>query len=259
VTASGSFRLVSLTLGTFAVGTGSFVIAGILPLVSDSFGVSVTTAGQLVTVFAIAYAVCSPVLAAATGGSGTALAVLLFAFGVGAIVGNFGAGSLTDRLPSRSVINLAVVIGAINYALLPLSSAYFATALIAIAISGVCGYAVVVPQQHRLIAISLASAPLVIALNASAVYIGVALSGPIGAAGIELLGAHQLALLATGLLVLGLLTSEVAHRRSRWPQRRQRESTCRPAVKPSRCIRRIARIRSTNVVELGDGDRLDGK
>ena len=60
-------QLITLALGTFAVGTGGFVIAGILPLVSDSLGVGVTTAGQLVTVFAIAYAVCSPVLAAATG------------------------------------------------------------------------------------------------------------------------------------------------------------------------------------------------
>jgi hypothetical protein len=75
------------------------------------------------------------------------LAVLQFAFGVGAIVGN-----------------LAVVIGAITFALLPLSSAYFATALVAaIVISGVCGYAVVVPQQHRLIALSPASTQLVVA------------------------------------------------------------------------------------------------
>ena len=60
-------RLIVFALGAFAVGTGGFVIAGILPLISDSLGVSVTTAGQLVTVFAIAYAVCSLVLAAATG------------------------------------------------------------------------------------------------------------------------------------------------------------------------------------------------
>jgi MFS transporter, DHA1 family, inner membrane transport protein len=62
---------------------------------------------------------------------------------------------------------------------------------------------VVVPQQYRLIAISPTSAPLVIALNASAVYTGVALSGPIGAPGIELFGARQLGLLTTGFLVVG--------------------------------------------------------
>jgi MFS transporter, DHA1 family, inner membrane transport protein len=158
------------------------------------------------------YTYVSLVYDRATGRSGTMLAVLLFAFGAGAIVGNFGAGGLTDRIGSRSVVNLALVIGAINAALLPVSSSYFASALVAITLSGACGYAVSVPQQHRLIGISPSSAPLVIALNASAVYAGVALSGPIGAAGVGLLGAHQLGLLTTGLLALGLLASEIARR-----------------------------------------------
>jgi predicted MFS family arabinose efflux permease len=130
-------------------------------------------------------------------------------------VGNLGAGSLTDRLGSRAVVNLAVVLLAINSALLRGSSAYFATGLVAIAVSGVSGWAIMVPQQHRLIALLPGSAPLVIALNASALYLGVALSGPIGAAGIGLVGAHQLGLLTTGFLILGLLASEVAHRFSR--------------------------------------------
>jgi predicted MFS family arabinose efflux permease len=105
-----------------------------------------------------------------------------------------------------------VAVLAINSALLPLSSAHFATGLVAIAVSGVSGWAIMVPQQHRLIALSPGSAPLVIALNASALYLGVALSGPIGAAGIGLVGAHQLGFLTTGFLLLGLLASEVAHR-----------------------------------------------
>ena len=59
--------LIVLAGGTFAVGTAGFVTAGILPQVSGSFGISVAAAGQLVTVFAIAYAVGAPVLAAVTG------------------------------------------------------------------------------------------------------------------------------------------------------------------------------------------------
>ncbi|MBD9621149.1 MFS transporter [Pseudomonas fluorescens] len=56
-----------LALGTFAVGTESFMIAGLLPGMAKDLGVSVATAGQLVTVFALAYALSSPVLAALTG------------------------------------------------------------------------------------------------------------------------------------------------------------------------------------------------
>ena len=42
--------LIVLALGTFAVGTAGFMTAGILPQISDSFGIGVATAGQLVAV-----------------------------------------------------------------------------------------------------------------------------------------------------------------------------------------------------------------
>jgi predicted MFS family arabinose efflux permease len=56
-----------LALGTFAVGTESFMIAGLLPGMAADLGVSVASAGQLVTAFALAYALSSPVLTALTG------------------------------------------------------------------------------------------------------------------------------------------------------------------------------------------------
>lgn len=52
-----------LAVGSFAVGTDGFVIAGILPLVSTDLGVGIGAAGQLVTVFALSYATLSPVIA----------------------------------------------------------------------------------------------------------------------------------------------------------------------------------------------------
>ncbi|MEU4655996.1 MFS transporter [Streptomyces sp. NPDC023723] len=55
-----------LALGTFAVGTDAFVVAGFLPTMADSLHVSETAAGQSITVFAAAYAVLSPVLATLT-------------------------------------------------------------------------------------------------------------------------------------------------------------------------------------------------
>ncbi|WP_206243854.1 MFS transporter [Novosphingobium terrae] len=58
-------RLLMLALGMFALGTDSFVIAGVLPEISRNFHVSIGAAGQLTTVYAIAYALLSPVAAAA--------------------------------------------------------------------------------------------------------------------------------------------------------------------------------------------------
>ena len=61
-------RLLVLALGTFAIGTGSFVFAGLLEGVARDLSVSVGAAGNLVTIFAVTYAVSSPVLVTLAGG-----------------------------------------------------------------------------------------------------------------------------------------------------------------------------------------------
>ena len=63
-----NLRLLTLALGTFAIGTGSFVFAGLLEGVARDLSVSVGAAGHLVTVFAVTYAVSSPVLVTLAGG-----------------------------------------------------------------------------------------------------------------------------------------------------------------------------------------------
>jgi predicted MFS family arabinose efflux permease len=59
--------LYTLALGTFAVGTEGFMIAAILPSIATSLNTSIQAAGQLVTIFALTYAVSSPLLTALTG------------------------------------------------------------------------------------------------------------------------------------------------------------------------------------------------
>ena len=61
------FRILVLALGTFALGTDGFVIAGILPDIAHQLNISVDLAGQLVTVFSLTYALGSPMLAALAG------------------------------------------------------------------------------------------------------------------------------------------------------------------------------------------------
>jgi predicted MFS family arabinose efflux permease len=53
-----------LAVGTFAIGTDGFILSGILPKVASSLSVSTATAGQLLTIFTIVYAIAAPVLAA---------------------------------------------------------------------------------------------------------------------------------------------------------------------------------------------------
>ncbi|ANN73776.1 MFS transporter [Bordetella bronchialis] len=57
-------RLLVLALGMFALGTDSFVVAGILPQLAQTYGVSIGAAGQMTTVYAITYAVLAPTIAA---------------------------------------------------------------------------------------------------------------------------------------------------------------------------------------------------
>src|SRR5579859_4212986 len=57
-------RLLVLALGMFAVGTDSFVIAGVLPQIARAFDVPIGAAGQMTTVYAITYALLAPAIAA---------------------------------------------------------------------------------------------------------------------------------------------------------------------------------------------------
>jgi predicted MFS family arabinose efflux permease len=83
-----------LALGTFATGTESFMIAALLPGLADDLSVTLIAAGQLITVFALTYAISSPVLSALTAGVGrrNLLLVSMTAFALA----NFFASTGTD-------------------------------------------------------------------------------------------------------------------------------------------------------------------
>lgn len=57
--------LAGLFIATLALGTDEFVIAGLLPELAADLQISTGAAGQLITVFAVTFAVSAPVLAAA--------------------------------------------------------------------------------------------------------------------------------------------------------------------------------------------------
>ncbi|GIN74902.1 purine efflux pump PbuE [Bacillus sp. J14TS2] len=57
-----NFRIFVLALVAMAVGLVELIIGGVLPVIADELGVSVGTAGQLVTVYALVYAISGPIL-----------------------------------------------------------------------------------------------------------------------------------------------------------------------------------------------------
>lgn len=59
---NNQFKIYLLTLISFLVGTSQFIIAGVLDKIADSLNITVSSAGQLVTVFALASAIGTPIL-----------------------------------------------------------------------------------------------------------------------------------------------------------------------------------------------------
>ncbi|HWC79491.1 MAG TPA: MFS transporter [Pseudonocardiaceae bacterium] len=61
------WHLAVLAGGTFTLGMDGFVLPGLLPEIARSLSVPVAVAGQLTTIFAVTYAIGSPVIATLTG------------------------------------------------------------------------------------------------------------------------------------------------------------------------------------------------
>lgn len=77
-----------LAVGAFAIATEGFMIAPLLPSISTDLSVSVGVAGLLVTIFALTYAISSPVLTTLTGNFNrrTLLILSCAAFGLANVV-----------------------------------------------------------------------------------------------------------------------------------------------------------------------------
>lgn len=86
-----------IALGAFSLGMASYVTAGLIPMIEDSFAVSVSAATQLVTAFTLAYGLGSPICVALTpanrqrAGLLLTLGLFVIANAASALVENFTA------------------------------------------------------------------------------------------------------------------------------------------------------------------------
>ncbi|MCX4902269.1 MFS transporter (plasmid) [Streptomyces sp. NBC_00257] len=153
------------------------------------------------------YTYIAPALQDATGGNESLLTLILLAWGVGTLAGNITAGRLVDHHDSARVLTGSLALAALALALTPLATRTLAPTLVWAAVWGVSVGVIVVPQQHRLIALSPAAAPVLLGLNSSALYIGVALGGGFGGLAQEWFGLApaELGLVAASVTVLTLL------------------------------------------------------
>ncbi|MEU5870733.1 MFS transporter [Glycomyces sp. NPDC047369] len=142
--------------------------------------------------------------AGVTGGSQTILTLVLLASGLGAVVGNLIAGRLVDRFRADRVVLIAQGAYTLLLALSPLAFTGLAVAMPFTLVFGAVGWAVIVPQQHRLISRHPQAAPVLIGLNGSATYLGISLGGIIGGTALTWVPADRLGLIGALVGAVGI-------------------------------------------------------
>ncbi|MBB6174184.1 putative MFS family arabinose efflux permease [Nocardiopsis mwathae] len=147
----------------------------------------------------------------------------LWVWGVGGVLGSLLVGPLVDRTKRAYPVVaglLAVLIAA--HTALPTLAPHVWAVMVPLVLWGAVGWALQVPQQHRLIEARPDHAPVAISLNSSAVYLGSAAGSALGGAVLAAgLPAARLPYCTAGVAVLALLLHlTAAHWTGRGPARR---------------------------------------
>lgn len=106
-----NFKVFILAISTIIVGLVELIVGGILPIMADDLHVTIGTAGQLITIYALVYAIAGPVLLSLTAKMERKKLYLitLFIFFIGNIITYFS--------PNFTFIMIARVITAMSAAL----------------------------------------------------------------------------------------------------------------------------------------------
>jgi predicted MFS family arabinose efflux permease len=137
---------------------------------------------------------------------------LLVLWGTAGTIANLAGGRLIDMIGTRQILVTVLLILITTAGTLTWTSAALATSIVAITIHGATSWGQLAPQQHRLVTVMPTAAPIVLGLNTSATWIGVASAGAIGAASISLIGAHNIGWVSLLLYVGALIAAEITHR-----------------------------------------------
>ncbi|MEO0937314.1 MAG: MFS transporter [Pseudomonadota bacterium] len=160
--------------------------------------------GSFLGAIYVLYTYIAPLLSQTMGFGRDGITLVLVLFGCGAVVGNILGGWMADRFGWYRTLTLLAGLQALlmpMFSLLP----YPAPVLYAVAITwAVFGWSFMAGQQMRLIGLAGPRAPVVLALNAAAIYVGAALGSGLGAWVLETYGVIWTGL-AAGLCALGAL------------------------------------------------------
>jgi predicted MFS family arabinose efflux permease len=180
------------------------------PLADARVGLTLATTFLGLTGIFTVYTYFAVAFDRAIGGNAVMLGVLLVLWGAAGTFANLASGRLIDRIGSRKVILTMLTVLAIDSALMPWTSRELWTAVPAIVVWGAAGWGLLVPQQHRLVGLAPSIAPVLLGLNTAGSFFGISAAGVVGAAGIQILGAHNLGIIGAGLAIIALMVAEFA-------------------------------------------------
>jgi len=224
----GDWRWTMMFVAALAAGSGLGVLAflshipmlpavslrtRLSPLTDARIGLTLATTFLFFSAAFTIYTYFAAVFDQVTGGNPARLGGLLVLWGAAGTISNLLAGRLIDRIGNRRVLVTMLGLVLADFVLLPWTSTSLVNAIPAILLWGACGWGILVPQQHRIVSIAPAVAPIVLGLNNSATFLGTTAAGMIGAAGIDLFGAQGLGTIAAVLVAGALLVSELAARK----------------------------------------------
>ncbi|SHN28360.1 MFS transporter [Streptomyces yunnanensis] len=163
----------------------------------------------------IVFTYFAPLLTDLTGFAAGTVPVLLLLYGVGAAVGNFVGGWLSDRALMPSQVGLLGLLALGLVAMWAVSGNIVLTAVMVFLI-GAMGFSVIPGMQTRVLNTASAAPTLAIAVNASAYQLAAALAGWLGGRVIDSgLGLKSVYLTSAAVTVLGILLSCYAWLRDR--------------------------------------------
>jgi predicted MFS family arabinose efflux permease len=152
----------------------------------------------------VVYTFLGPLIETRYGFGRDGVTIYFILFGAAAVFGNFIGGFSADRFgPSKTLlaIGLGQVVMLPTIAVAPLGAVAMG---VAVTVWSLFGWSFMTPQQSRLVAIAPDRAPVMLSLNASAIYLGVAIGSAIGGLALGSGGWPLVAITGSAVAVLAI-------------------------------------------------------
>ena len=153
----------------------------------------------------VVFTYISPFLSRGLGVNVGGITLLLLAFGVASIVGNFAAAQAGDRWGARRAVLVTLGMLAASLMLLSLTHGAVVTVILCLIVWGIAGFGFNVPQQARLVQLAPHWSSALLALNASALYLGAAAGSALGGGFARGSAILNLGYIGGGIALLALL------------------------------------------------------